>query len=74
MFFFETRIFTRPIIICNFFEVIVSDNWRQLSGSDNNTFVDSDIIEPKIFTGASLKNDVISLTIPPFSLVVFEVK
>jgi alpha-N-arabinofuranosidase len=41
---------------------------------DHNTFDDPHKIEPKIFTGASLKNDVISLAIPPFSLVVLEVK
>jgi alpha-L-arabinofuranosidase len=41
---------------------------------DHNTFDDPHKIEPKIFTGASLKNNVINLTVPAFSLVVLELK
>jgi len=37
---------------------------------DDNTFDDPDKIEPKPFTGAGLKNNVISLKMPPFSVVV----
>lgn len=61
---------------------IEGENCRKVTGRiltspsihDHNTFDDPDKIEPKIFTDASLKNNVISLTIPPFSLVVLEVK
>jgi alpha-N-arabinofuranosidase len=61
---------------------IEGENCRKVTGRiltsssihDYNTFDDPDKIEPKIFTDASLKNNVISLTIPPFSLVVLEMK
>jgi alpha-N-arabinofuranosidase len=61
---------------------IEGENCRKVTGRiltsssihDYNTFDDPDKIEPKIFTDASLKNNVINLTIPPFSLVVLEMK
>src|SRR6185312_13063900 len=41
---------------------------------DDNTFENPDKIEPKTFTGATLKDNVISLKMPPFSVVVLTVK
>ena len=62
--------------------IIEGENGKKVTGTiltspgihDHNTFDDPDKIEPKIFSGASLKNNSISLTVPPFSLVVLEVK
>jgi len=41
---------------------------------DDNTFDNPDKIEPKTFTGATLKDNIISLKMPPFSVVVLTVK
>ena len=41
---------------------------------DDNTFADPDKIEPKTFTGATLKDNVINLKMPPFSVVVLSLK
>ena len=41
---------------------------------DHNTFEEPDKIKPKIFTGASFKGNLLKLILPPFSLVVFELK
>jgi alpha-N-arabinofuranosidase len=41
---------------------------------DDNTFDNPDKIEPKTFAGATLKDNVISLKMPPFSVVVLTVK
>jgi alpha-N-arabinofuranosidase len=41
---------------------------------DHNTFEEPDKIKPQIFTGASLKGNLISLKLPPFSVVVLELK
>ena len=41
---------------------------------DHNTFEEPDKIKPKIFTGASLKGNLLNLILPPFSLVVLELK
>lgn len=41
---------------------------------DHNTFDEPDKIKPKIFTGASLKGNLLNLILPPFSLVVLELK
>jgi alpha-N-arabinofuranosidase len=41
---------------------------------DHNTFEVPDKIVPHTFEGAALKDNVISLTIPPFSVVVLELK
>jgi alpha-N-arabinofuranosidase len=50
---------------------------RILSSSklqDDNTFDDPDKISPKTFAGATLKDNIISLRMPPFSVVVLELK
>jgi alpha-N-arabinofuranosidase len=57
-------------------------NCKNLSGrilssarlQDDNTFGDPDKIEPKTFTGTTLKDNVISLKMPTFSVVVLTVK
>jgi alpha-L-arabinofuranosidase len=41
---------------------------------DHNTFEEPEKIKPQIFTGASLKENLLSLKIPPFSVVVLELK
>jgi alpha-N-arabinofuranosidase len=41
---------------------------------DHNTFNDPDKIVPQSFSGAVLKDNVINIAIPPFSLVVLELK
>jgi alpha-N-arabinofuranosidase len=41
---------------------------------NHNTFENPDKIKPQIFSGASLKGDVIKLKIPPFSVIVLELK
>ena len=41
---------------------------------DHNTFEDPDKIEPKPFTGASLKDNTVNLKIPPFSVIVLTLK
>ena len=41
---------------------------------DHNTFNDPDKIVPQSFSGAVLKDNVINVTIPPFSVVVLELK
>ena len=41
---------------------------------DHNTFDDPDKIVPHFFAGATLKDNVINVTIPPFSVVVLELK
>lgn len=41
---------------------------------DHNTFENPHKIEPKEFTGASLKDNVINMKIPPFSVVVLTLK
>jgi alpha-N-arabinofuranosidase len=62
--------------------IIEGAKYKQVSGrilmsaklQDHNTFNDPHKIEPKVFNGASLKNNAISLTIPPFSVVVLTLK
>jgi alpha-N-arabinofuranosidase len=41
---------------------------------DHNTFENPDKIKPQTFSGASLKGDLIKLRIPPFSVIVLELK
>lgn len=41
---------------------------------DHNTFEEPEKIKPQIFTGASLKGNSLSLKLPPFSVVVLELK
>lgn len=41
---------------------------------DHNTFEDPDKIEPKSFKGASLKDNIVNLKIPPFSVIVLTLK
>ncbi|MEO8414628.1 MAG: alpha-L-arabinofuranosidase C-terminal domain-containing protein [Ginsengibacter sp.] len=41
---------------------------------DHNTFDDPEKIKPQVFTGASLKGNLLSLQLPPFSVVVLELK
>jgi alpha-N-arabinofuranosidase len=41
---------------------------------DHNTFDDPGKIEPKTFSGATLKGNVINLNIPPFSVIVLELQ
>lgn len=41
---------------------------------DHNTFEDPEKIKPAAFKGASLKNDVLNVKLPPFSVVVLELK
>jgi alpha-L-arabinofuranosidase len=41
---------------------------------DHNTFDDPEKIKPRAFTETSLKDNVISLRIPPFSVIVLELK
>ena len=41
---------------------------------DHNTFEDPDKIEPRPFTGASLKDNTVNLKIPPFSVIVLTLK
>jgi alpha-L-arabinofuranosidase len=41
---------------------------------DHNTFDEPEKIKPQIFTGASLKGDLLNLKLPPFSVVVLELK
>ena len=61
---------------------IEGENFKKVSGriltspklQDHNTFDDPEKVKPQIFTGASLKDNVINLKIPPFSVVVLELK
>lgn len=61
---------------------IVGANCKKVTGriltaaklQDHNTFDDPDKIVPHTFEGAALKDKVISLSIPPFSVVVLELK
>jgi alpha-L-arabinofuranosidase len=61
---------------------IEGENFKKVSGriltspkpQDHNTFDDPEKVKPQIFTRASLKDNVINLTIPPFSVVVLELK
>ena len=41
---------------------------------DHNTFENPDKIKPQIFTGASLKGNLLNVKLPPFSVVVLELK
>lgn len=41
---------------------------------DHNTFDEPEKIKPKLFTGASLKGNDLRVTLPPFSVVVLELK
>ncbi|MCX7798033.1 MAG: alpha-N-arabinofuranosidase [Melioribacter sp.] len=41
---------------------------------DHNTFENPDKIKPKVFTNAKLSNNVLNVQLPPFSVVVLEVK
>ncbi|HVZ25741.1 MAG TPA: alpha-L-arabinofuranosidase C-terminal domain-containing protein [Sediminibacterium sp.] len=41
---------------------------------DHNTFDHPDTVKPEAFTGASLQNKILTLTLPPFSVVVLELK
>jgi alpha-N-arabinofuranosidase len=42
--------------------------------SDHNTFAKPDAVKPAVFSGASLKGSSLSVKLPPFSVVVLEVK
>jgi alpha-L-arabinofuranosidase len=61
---------------------IEGSNFKNVSGriltsaklQDHNTFDDPEKIKPKVFTGVSLKDKVINLKIPPFSVIVLELK
>ena len=56
--------------------------YKQVSGriltsaklQDHNTFDDPHKVEPKVFTGALLKDNTINLKIPPFSVVVLTLR
>ncbi|MDP4282863.1 MAG: alpha-L-arabinofuranosidase C-terminal domain-containing protein [Bacteroidota bacterium] len=41
---------------------------------DHNTFEDPEKIKPKVFKGASLKGNLLSVKLPPFSVIVLELK
>lgn len=41
---------------------------------DHNTFDEPEKIKPKLFTGASLKGNLLSIKIPPFSVIVLELR
>jgi len=41
---------------------------------DHNTFENPDKIKPAVFTTASLKGNMLSVKLPPFSVVVLELK
>lgn len=41
---------------------------------DHNTFENPDKVKPAVFTGASIKNNMLSIKLPPFSVVVLELK
>jgi len=41
---------------------------------DHNTFDKPDVITPKVFTGATLSGNELKVTLPPFSVVVLEIK
>ncbi len=61
---------------------IEGSNFKNASGriltsaklQDHNTFDDPEKIKPMVFTGVSLKDNVINLKIPPFSVIVLELK
>jgi alpha-N-arabinofuranosidase len=42
--------------------------------SDHNTFTKPDAVKPTLFNGASLKGNTLTVKLPPFSVVVLEVK
>ena len=41
---------------------------------DHNTFTEPDKIKPAVFNGAGIKGNILSLNMPPFSVVVLELK
>jgi alpha-N-arabinofuranosidase len=57
-------------------------NYTQVSGrilssahmQDHNTFEDPEKIKPATFTGASIKNNILQVKLPPVSVVVLELK
>jgi alpha-N-arabinofuranosidase len=42
--------------------------------SDHNTFAKPDAVKPAVFSGASLKGGTLAVKLPPFSVVVLELK
>ena len=61
---------------------VEGNKYKKISGTiltspklqDHNTFENPDKIKPETFSGASLKDDLIKLIIPPFSVIVLELK
>ena len=61
---------------------IDGENYSKVAGSilqsgqvqDCNTFEKPDLIQPKVFYGAKLSGNNLEIILPPFSVVVLEVK
>jgi len=61
---------------------VTGQQYKTLSGriltsariDDHNTFEKPDFVKPSVFKGASLKDGKLKIKLPPFSLVVLELK